>query len=570
MKKVLAIILTGLLVLPVLSGCTKVPDWAKKEDIYKETYVALAEEFKVPAEKSDNASEYVKTHDIDEERKTRRSTTSGSSSSSGSSIGRNRSSGSSSSGGSIWGNGSSGSSNSGSSNSGNSNSGGSNSGGSGTGGATSINTTSAVSVSGGNVTAKPVKFTFFPRFLTRRWEKKRSKKIDKTPDVSVFLKYDEAAEMPYFDFNDIDHVDIVRAANALTKVWDGKDIPMFGAKSTAYRNDAWMLEFFKTFKCKTIKLQLPEIYASSREKLKNSTTTYSYPSYSIGDIENLTTLYVDKSLYRLSTTTNLKTCESLEVLKIPSTVTSLPISTKFPKLKKLIFRYNGYSVPGDEMIKSIKGSSVEEVDFYSSSGNDPTPSLRLYDFFTALKKIKTIKKINGKDRKSFVIPMNETTEKALKERTEKEKKEAASADVKKKCRSLVNKYGTSSEEGTPKLGKKILVDLAGVNAIDYALKGEDFRGIPNKRLAKSYKEANTLLILYPAHKKIGYYTNGGGAANRTYSMVITVDLKTKTRAAHLIGTTEPPQRITFRRGFGTGASGAFLRDKALKYAKSLL
>ena len=75
MKKVLAIILTGLLILPVLSGCTKVPDWAKKNDIYKETYIALAEEFKKPAEKSDNAREYIRTHDIDQERKERRGTT---------------------------------------------------------------------------------------------------------------------------------------------------------------------------------------------------------------------------------------------------------------------------------------------------------------------------------------------------------------------------------------------------------------------------------------------------------------------------------------------------------------
>jgi len=558
MKKVLAIILTGLLILPVLSGCTKVPDWAKKNDIYKETYIALAEEFKKPAEKSDNAREYIRTHDIDQERKERRGTTT-------SSTTRKPSTGSS-----IWGNGSSGSSSSGGSTSGGSSSGSSSSNGSSSGGSTSINTTAASSVSGGTVTAEPVKFTFFPRFLTRRWNNNRSKKIDKTPDVSVFLKYDETAEMPYFDFTNIDHVDIVRAATALTEVWDGKDIPMFGAKSVAYRNDAWMLEFFKTFKCKSIKLQLPELYASSREKLRNSTTTYDYPSYSVGDIENLTTLYVDRTLYRLSTSSSIKTCESLTELKVPSTVTSLPISTKFPKLKKLIFRYNGYSVPGEEMIKSIKGSSVEEVDFYSSSGNDPTPSLRLYDFFSALKKIKTIKKINGKDRETFVIPMNETTEKELKERTLREKKEAAAKTVKEKCRKLVNKYATSSEEGTPKLGKKILVDLAGINAIDYALKGQDFRGIPNKRLARNYKEANTLLILYPAHKKIGYYTNGGGAANRTYSMVITVDLKTKTRASHLVGTTEPPQRITFRRGFGTGASGAFMTDKALKYAKSLL
>ena len=59
-----------------------------------------------------------------------------------------------------------------------------------------------------------------------------------------------------------------------------------------------------------------------------------------------------------------------------------------------------------------------------------------------MEQIKTIKKINGKDRETFVIPMNETTEKELKERTLREKKEAAAKTVKEKCRKLVNKYAT--------------------------------------------------------------------------------------------------------------------------------
>ena len=116
----------------------------------------------------------------------------------------------------------------------------------------------------------------------------------------------------------------------------------------------------------------------------------------------------------------------------------------------------------------------------------------------------------------------------------------------------------------------MIVRVDGSYSIESALKGEAFNGIPARRLAKTYKEADTYVVIYPHHTIVGTYTNGG-MAYKTSTMIFTFDLKNGgTRASVCVGTTDPPRTITTYNNIPTGGSGEFLRDKALKYLKKRL
>ena len=89
--------------------------------------------------------------------------------------------------------------------------------------------------------------------------------------------------------------------------------------------------------------------------------------------------------------------------------------------------------------------------------------------------------------------------------------------------------------------------------------GMDFHEIPAARLAPSYEEADTVLLIYRDYWRVGHYSNGG-VANRTYTYVAAISGTTEERVC--VAVNEPPEKITASPG--NGAAGAYEPETALQ------
>ena len=89
-------------------------------------------------------------------------------------------------------------------------------------------------------------------------------------------------------------------------------------------------------------------------------------------------------------------------------------------------------------------------------------------------------------------------------------------------------------------------------------------------LADSPTSAGLFLLIYGKYTRVGTYGNGGGAF-RTDTYVTVIDSKARTATRpHLVGTTNPPKKITIAPGSIASASGDLLVDKAIKYLNGLV
>lgn len=288
-----------------------------------------------------------------------------------------------------------------------------------------------------------------------------------------------------------------------------------------------MLNFLAALNCKSIDLNLQIVQIPSDWRLEEK------DEYDLSNIQGLTELVIDDDNPVINDEDGVRPNKDVKVLTAPGSNVLIETEKYFPNTEKLYL----YEIDGAVPKYLHLGPKVAEVTYTKRDGKDVESSREVFDFFTELKGMDQIKKINGVDKDKFDIPVSE--------------------EIKK-------------EEGTPKLGSKIIVKIDSENSVEAALAGDDFYGIPNDRLAKTFEEADTYLNVHPYHELAGSYTNGG-MAYKTHTMVITFDIKNGgKRAAKLIGSTNPPQTITTYNNIPTGGSGEFLKDKALEYVKTLL
>lgn len=97
---------------------------------------------------------------------------------------------------------------------------------------------------------------------------------------------------------------------------------------------------------------------------------------------------------------------------------------------------------------------------------------------------------------------------------------------------------------------------------------------PREYRAADYDSARWAAVVYPTHYHVGFYGNGLGPANRTYTWLALFDLETGRLYKKKVATEEPPQTITVRTVNGIpqrlGASGAFRGEKALALLTELV
>ncbi len=391
---------------------------------------------------------------------------------------------------------------------------------------------------------------------------------DGEDDISVddILKYDKSAKIPYFDFDSNRDEEIqVKAAEALKIVWDGKDVPMFGVHIPSIDGEKNMFKFFESFKCRSLALTLPAACVPRIHQIQGE------EYHGLSRIEGITTLVVDTENLTISEMDNAEPCTSITDLTIPGTLVPVDVGRYFPNTERITLIRTTDDVPNETFDSGIERSRVSEVTFCEKDGSDIEPSIETIEFFERMKNLPQIKKINGVDKADFEPPMTEELKAEYDKKVTEEKNAGISAGMTAHAKEYQQKYATKNEEGTPVLGNKIIALVDNDCSADSALAGEDFNGIPNDRLAKSVEEADTLLFVYEYHELVGSYSNGGGSANKTYTMVITIDKKNgDKRAAHVVGVTDPPESIKIVNGMPFGASGEFLVDEALAYVKTLL
>lgn len=93
---------------------------------------------------------------------------------------------------------------------------------------------------------------------------------------------------------------------------------------------------------------------------------------------------------------------------------------------------------------------------------------------------------------------------------------------------------------------------------------ENYMGLlPKDRLANTYEEAQTAILIYPVHFKVGFYTIGGDAYETTTKIAV-VDLdQMKMYNVNDFATTNPPQ--TVYGPIGTSGYGPMKVEEALEY-----
>lgn len=381
-------------------------------------------------------------------------------------------------------------------------------------------------------------------------------------DDLKYLKYDPKFKIPYLVFSDeMSDKDYKALKEALKPIWDGKDLPMFGAGADSLTDSkVRMLNFFSSFNCKSMALHMPIVQISSDWRLNEE------DAYDLSGIQGLKTLVLDSDNVTINDEDGVNPCKDVKELTIPGENVLVSTEDYFPNTEKLyLFEIN------DQVPEYLHlAPSVSEVTYTKQNGKDVESSREVYDFFTTLKEMDQIKKINGVDKDKFEIPVDDEIKQEAEAEAEAEKR-AAQVEAVTSQLDQFKGIDTKKEEGTPKLGNKIIVKLDDEYSVSSALDGEDFYGIPADRLAKTFEEADTYLNIHPFHEPVGSYTNGA-IAYKTHTMVITFDIKNGgKRAAKRIGSEDPPKTITSYNNIPTLAgSGKFLQDEALEYVKKLL
>ena len=89
--------------------------------------------------------------------------------------------------------------------------------------------------------------------------------------------------------------------------------------------------------------------------------------------------------------------------------------------------------------------------------------------------------------------------------------------------------------------------------------GSDFHEIPAARLAASYEEADTVLLIYRGSRQVGYYSTGG-IALRVYTNVAVIHGSSEKKVC--VAVNEPPEKIAAITG--NGGAGEYEPETALR------
>ena len=124
--------------------------------------------------------------------------------------------------------------------------------------------------------------------------------------------------------------------------------------------------------------------------------------------------------------------------------------------------------------------------------------------------------------------------------------------------------GLSAGEEIPPLEGQVFVAVFNSSELletsaEAAQAGTDFHGIPAARLAASYGEQDTLLLVYRGSRQVGYYSTGG-IALRVFTNVAVIRGSSERKVC--VAVNEPPERITAT--VGNGGAGEYEPETALR------
>ncbi|MCP1100977.1 uncharacterized protein (DUF1330 family) [Aequitasia blattaphilus] len=363
------------------------------------------------------------------------------------------------------------------------------------------------------------------------------------------LEYDEIAEYPRFNFS-MDDAVLDQVFEAITPVWKDKDIPMFGFINVGSGGGESLFQHLSQLECTSLRLELD---------------TNNPGGKSIADIRNLVEYKHSVPLSSISNT--FPTVLSLKELTLSTRYSSIvpDIATAFPKLEVLtILISEEHPFKGAEELETIE--TLHHVNLLGEDYKVLKPSIDVINTYNAIKKIPSLEKINGVAKDEVEIPMDEKLQAEL-------DKTAAVAKV--------NEYGTNkvkelrdnqvnATNGELFVGEKIIVYFDNKSSVENGIDETDYRGFPQERLAKNFEEADTFIIIYGYFETVGRY----GAvwdANKTYTMVATINLKGDGGySSYLVGTEDPPREAQTVNGVPIGTSGKLKEQEAFDYVLGLL
>lgn len=359
------------------------------------------------------------------------------------------------------------------------------------------------------------------------------------------LRYDSEAGLPYFDFTDTEQEVVELVLETLAPVWEGKEVPMFGAEDDAET----VFRFFSNFDCASIALKLPYV--------KGDTC-------SISDIQNLTAFEYCGAYFDAS---SLPVLPGIIELTLPNAKSAAMLPGLFPGLEKLTFITYGETIPR-EIYELEQLGALVEISLYDMDKQPLLPTPETEEFFMEARMLPNVRMINGIPISEFEI---EAEEEALNQ-VDQNNIISEAKDYSAKMQQLMYDNGVYHSAGSLVAGEKVLVYIQSSSlSVESALAGEDFEGIPSSRLATGMEEADALILIYPYYETVGFYSNGGGPASKTYTMVVTVEMGNNDEyASYVVAADDPPTEITITGNLPIGGSGTFMREEALEYVRGLL
>ena len=196
-------------------------------------------------------------------------------------------------------------------------------------------------------------------------------------------------------------------------VWDGKDVPMFGARTDSLmESKVRMLNFLAALNCKSVDLNLQIVQIPREWRLEEK------DEYDLSNIQGLTELVIDDDNPVINDEDSVRPNKDVKVLTAPGSNVLVQTEKYFPNTEKLYLYEIDNQVP-----KYLNlGPKIAEVTYTKRDGKDVESSREVFDFFTELKGMDQIKKINGVDKDKFDIPVSEEIKKEAEQEAEAEER----------------------------------------------------------------------------------------------------------------------------------------------------
>ncbi|MGF7011437.1 hypothetical protein M2146_001982 [Lachnospiraceae bacterium PF1-22] len=378
---------------------------------------------------------------------------------------------------------------------------------------------------------------------------KAIRELEKEQELDFeILTYEERYGYPIFSFG-LENELLADVFAVITPLWENQEVPMFGFCDNSRSVHFFALEQLAALDCKSLSLALDGDCAEG---------------HTVADIKNLEQLKLVNG--SVSHTESYLATQVKHLLILASN--SLDISqiiVSYPNLEEITFLLEP-EVLLTNISKLSNIASLHKINLVDPNNQQLETTIDLVSIYEDILAIPTIEQINGVAKADFDMGINAELQAEI-------DRVKIVTEVNNYCSNKAKEMRTNelkSNQGTPRLEEKLIVYYGESSSIESAISGEAFEGIPAERLAKSLEEADTVALVYGYYESVGFYT-GGGIANKTYTMVVTVDMRdNEAVASHLVATENPPQTITIHNNLPTGASGELKKKDAMNYLLGLL